>query len=375
MLPKRMKKRIILFGGSFDPIHNGHLKVAETALKALKADRVIFVLSKNPQYKKVSDTVNRLNMLKLAIQGHKQFVIDEYELHCDEQYTYSINTVKHFLKVFPKEQYELFFLIGFDEVNFLNQWHEIDTLANLIQFVAVARPGYPKNHELLQKYHVKVLSDMNYNLSSTSIREFLSFDMPKSVIDYLIEHELYFVKTIKPYYTSERYKHVVSVANLAYDIAKSNHKDPCLAYLAGYLHDIGKTSTDKRLENMTNAKFGKYFKGGVVSANVMHQFTGALILENYFHIHNKMIIEAVRYHTTGKTHMCWLSKIIYAADKLDPLRPYDSSDMIRRMKNNYKEGFVYVLRENKKVIERMHPGVSEDNKLSIDCFNYYLKGE
>jgi nicotinate-nucleotide adenylyltransferase len=370
-----MRKKIILFGGSFDPIHNGHLKVAQTALDALNADRVIFVLSKNPQYKKVSDMENRLNMLKLAIRGREKFFIDEYELTCDEQYTYSINTVKHFLQVFPKEEYELFFLIGFDEVNFLNKWHEIDELAKLIQFVAVARPGYPKNHELLQKYHVEVLSDMNYNLSSTSIREFLSFDMPKPVIDYLIEHELYFVKTIKPYYDSQRYKHAISVANLAYDIALANGKDPCAAYLAGYLHDIGKTSTDKELENITNAKFGKYFKGNVVPDTVMHQFTGALILENYFHLQDKMIIEAVRYHTTGKKHMGWLAKIIYAADKLDPLRPYDSSDMIRRMKSDYKSGFVYVLSENKKIIEKMHPGAIEDNELSLQCFNYYLKGE
>ncbi|MFA6796260.1 MAG: nicotinate (nicotinamide) nucleotide adenylyltransferase [Bacilli bacterium] len=370
-----MRQKIILFGGSFDPIHNGHLKVAQTALEALKADKVIFVLSKNPQYKKVSDMTNRLNMLKLAISGREKFVIDEYELKCDEQYTYSINTVKHFLKVYPRDKYELFFLIGFDEVNFLNKWHEIDELSNLIQFVAVARPGYPKNHELIKKYNVKVISDMSYNLSSTSIRSFISFDMPKPVIDYLIEHELYFVKMVKPYYSSERYKHAVSVANLAYDIALANKKDPGLAYLAGYLHDIGKASTDKELEKASNDKYGKFFKGGIIPPTVMHQFTGALILENYFNIRDKMLIEAVRYHTSGKKHMCWLSKIIYAADKLDPLRPYDSSDMIRRMKKDYKSGFVYVLRENKKIIEKMHPGAVENNLLSIQCFDYYLKGE
>lgn len=368
-----MKEKIILFGGSFDPIHNGHLKVAQTAKEALRADKVIFVLSKNPQYKKVSDAFNRLNMLKLALKERDNFYIDEYELNCQEQYTYSINTVKHFLKVYPKEKYELYFLIGFDEVNFLNKWHEIEELAKLIQFVAVARPGYPKNHELIKKYNVKVIFDMNYNLSSTSIREFISFDMPKKVIDYLIEHELYFVKSIKPYYEKERYKHAISVANLAYDIAESNNKDPGLAYLAGYLHDIGKASTDRELEKISNAKYGKFFKGNIIPEKVMHQFTGALILENYFHITDKMIIEAVRYHTSGKKHMCWLAKIIYAADKLDPLRPYDSSDMIRRMKENYKTGFVYVLRENKKVVERMNPGAIKNNSLSIDCFNYYLK--
>ena len=368
-----MKKKIILFGGSFDPIHNGHLKVAEVAYKELKADEVIFVLSKNPQYKEVSDTKNRLNMLNLAIEGKENFSISEYELECEGQYTYSINTVKHFLKVYPKENYELFFLIGFDEVNFLNKWHEIDELARLIQFVAVARPGYPKNHELIKKYNVKVVSLLNYNLSSTSIRGFLSFDMPKPVIDYLISHELYFVKTIKPYYTAQRYKHAVSVANLAYDIALANNKDPCIAYLAGYLHDIGKTSHNSELEHETNLKYGRYFKGQKVPATVMHQFTGALILEKYFHIQYKMIVEAVRYHTTGKKRMSWLAKIIYAADKLDPLRPYDSSDMIRRMKEDYKTGFVYVLAENKKVIEKMHPGEIQNNTLSLECFDYYLK--
>ncbi len=78
-------------------------------------------------------------------------------------------------------------------------------------------------------------------------------------------------------------------------------------------------------------------------------------------------------HCTGKKNMNTIDKIIYAADKIDPLRGYDSSDMIIEMKNNYEEGFKYVLTENYKFIENKNgQDESSRNKMSEECFKYYL---
>ncbi|MCF0118041.1 MAG: nicotinate (nicotinamide) nucleotide adenylyltransferase, partial [Bacilli bacterium] len=135
-------KKVILFGGTFDPIHNGHLAIADTALKQLDADNVIFVLARAPRWKQPNvETKDRLEMLKLAIQDNPSFTFSTYEIDNEEEVNYSYNTALHFVNESKNKNEEIkyYWLIGEDQVDQLDKWYEIDKLSSIVQFVYYGR--------------------------------------------------------------------------------------------------------------------------------------------------------------------------------------------------------------------------------------------
>ena len=172
---------------------------------------------------------------------------------------------------------------------------------------------------------------------------------------------------ISAYYDLKRLKHCISVAELCYQIADNSAKvSPEDAYMAGLLHDIGKSCEDKK--TIMEKFFSRYANLPEFSH---HQFVGRYIAENVFGITNKDILEAIEFHATGNSKMSLLAKIVYAADKIDPSRGYNSKVMISKMMSDPEKGFKYVLGENKKYLEQT--GKSIDNPLTSKCFKDYLK--
>ena len=150
-------KKILIYGGSFDPIHNGHIKVAQRVKTALGIDKVVFELASSPRWKSPSvDSKHRLNMLKMAIEPYKDFEYDLFEYNSKEEINYSYHTALYFKKKYP--ECELFMLIGYDQVNKLHDWYEIDKLSELVNIVAYNR----KEEEVLSTKNIK-----KYNLSIT----------------------------------------------------------------------------------------------------------------------------------------------------------------------------------------------------------------
>ena len=205
--------------------------------------------------------------------------------------------------------------------------------------------------------------------SSTDIRELHSLDVPKMVIDYIIEHELYFVKKIKSYLTIKRYLHSVSVANLAYEIAKSNNQKDCSRYfIAGILHDIGKYIAKEQENKIMEEHFPQYKD---FPSPVIHQFTGSYLAETVFGTSDKEIIEAIEFHTTGHPGLSRLAKVIYASDKIEPTRGFDSTELIEAMKVNIEKGFITVLSANKDYY--IEHNVPYDNFLTKATMDEFLK--
>ena len=102
-----------------------------------------------------------------------------------------------------------------------------------------------------------------------------------------------------------------------------------------------------------------------------HQFVGAYIAKEEFGINDSYILNAIKYHATGRKHMTNLEKIIFASDKIEPTRPYDSSKLIEAMKNNYETGFIEVLKHNRDFL--LDQGKNISNPLTDECLEYYLK--
>lgn len=169
----------------------------------------------------------------------------------------------------------------------------------------------------------------------------------------------------------KRVEHSKSVANLCYKIALANKLNNSISFfIAGLLHDLAK-GLDK---DLMKSYMVKYFKEYLdMPKYAYHQFVATILVKELFNIDDAEILDAIEYHCTGKKDMSPLGKIVYASDKVDPLRGYDSSDMIKSLLSNYEDGFIYVLRENRDFIfKKINEKHSVDNWLTEECFKEYL---
>lgn len=334
-------KRVILFGGSFDPIHKEHIKIASEASKILDAD-VWFLLAKNPRWKSdVTSESDRFNMLSLALKRYKRFSICDIELKSDKDTTYTIDTVYKLKNNYPDTDF--CYLIGADQVNKLHDWKDIDELKDLVQFVCAYRKNYEINRENIENYNVLMLDIKGDSTSSTLVRKNLSDNVPKVVLNYINKYKLYLKEDLKELLSERRYIHSVAVANLAKEIAKANKLDERKAYIAGLIHDCSKEIGDKKELSLMK----KYAKNHLSEdKNIYHQYTARYIAQEELNIEDEDILDAITYHTTGKDKMSDLAKIIYIADKTEPNRGYDASFFINKAKENLDIGFAYLYLEN-----------------------------
>jgi nicotinate-nucleotide adenylyltransferase len=186
--------RICLFGGTFDPIHQAHLQIAEEAQKKLVLDRVLFVPAANPPHKQVSGVTpykHRARMVELAVESHAGF--EASYLEESEDVSYSINTVRRLLPTLPPGT-KLFFLIGSDAFDEIETWREWRELVRLVEFIVVSRPG--TGHRAIEGARAHELKDVALPVSSTEIRERLARreptpELPAQVRAYIDEHGLY----------------------------------------------------------------------------------------------------------------------------------------------------------------------------------------
>jgi nicotinate-nucleotide adenylyltransferase len=184
-------KKIGIYGGTFDPIHHGHLILSRQACEELKLDQLIFVPAALSPFKKDPAQASgdlRLSMLRAAIQGQEDFIADDCELKRRPP-SYSIDTVLHIRERDPNA--ELFWLIGADNVNGLNKWHRFDALAKLVQFVVLDRGQAEKTA------HDYPIVRRNIDISSTDIRNRVAcgrsirYLVPQAVEEIIRREKLY----------------------------------------------------------------------------------------------------------------------------------------------------------------------------------------
>jgi len=182
--------RIGIYGGTFNPVHHGHLILARQALEEFKLDRLIFVPAAESPFKIQNHTApagDRLAMLRLAIAGEDRFSVDPLEIERGG-ISYSIDTVKMFRSRDPEA--ELFFLVGEDNADRLTEWHRFEELKKLVCFVVLSRSEDFESSE----YPVV---QRRIEISSTEIRnrvakqESITYLVPESVKRYIEQHQLY----------------------------------------------------------------------------------------------------------------------------------------------------------------------------------------
>ncbi len=190
--------KIGLLGGSFDPVHFGHLLAAQDAYEQHHLDRLIFVPAAQAPLKPndvQSSATDRLAMLSSAIEWDRRFEISDVEL-LRGGVSYTIDSARHFRALYPHDQ--LYWIIGGDQLPKLHLWREIGELAKLVEFIFLERPGFPlKATPDIPGLRLHRCDGHLLAISSTELRErtrrglSLDYFVPHKAIVYIRQHDLY----------------------------------------------------------------------------------------------------------------------------------------------------------------------------------------
>ena len=373
--------KIGIFGGTFNPVHNEHVNIAKNAVEELNLDTLYVMptfISPHKSSVPASET-DRLNMLKLAFRGTDKIKVSDYEiLKGGKSYTYL--TVEHF-----KEKYdcELYFICGGDMLVDFKTWKNPDRILNACNLAVFDRKDfnvdYPSERTYFSDTFNKSFIKLNYigkEDSSTKIRIYSSFGLditaftPKNVAEYIKENNLYkpdtYTEFAKDNLTEKRLIHTANVVVTALSMAKRNNLDPEKVRISATLHDCAKYLDYK--------KYPGFVMDGELKAPVVHAFLGAYIAENVLKITDSEIIDAIKYHTSGRPEMSDLEKLIFVADMVCEDRDYEGVEKLRYYFNNYdlntcfkeclKEEMIHL--KNKK---------TDIYNLTLSAYNYYIEGK
>ena len=188
--------KIGLLGGTFNPIHTGHLVLGQECWHKLGLDKVVFVPAYLPPHKEVEGGVSaadRLNMVRLALEGNGKFEISTYEIDKGGA-SYTVDTLRHFRGIYG-EKAQLFFLTGADSAESLSMWKDPDEILSLATFVIASRPGWGEE----SPYHDRVtrIAMPQIEISSSDVRrriaekEPIDYIVPAAVVSYIRNKGLY----------------------------------------------------------------------------------------------------------------------------------------------------------------------------------------
>lgn len=186
--------KIGILGGTFNPIHLGHLILAEEAREKLSLDKLIFVPTCIPPHKESSDValaLDRYKMLRLAVRSNKYFAVSDIEIKRKGP-SFTIDTLRALKKVYAQE--ELYFITGSDLLNYLDDWKDLCEVIEMVKFIVATRPGYPL--EKIPAY-IKTVAIRAVDISAFEIRSCIKenksfrYLVPEAVFDYINKNRLY----------------------------------------------------------------------------------------------------------------------------------------------------------------------------------------
>ncbi len=196
-------RKIGLFGGSFNPVHKGHINLAVSIKEQLGLDKVIFIPSGEAPHKSSSEYANaadRLEMCQLAVSEYPFFEVSDFEINRQGK-SYSIYTVKHFKELYPDDR--LYLMVGSDMLLYFDKWYEYEEILKNVTLTAVSREGtdfevLEQTAEKLRKYgEIIIVNNRAFPVSSTFLRKMIknnedtSCYLHEKVVKYIMLEKLY----------------------------------------------------------------------------------------------------------------------------------------------------------------------------------------
>lgn len=365
--------RIGLYGGSFDPIHNGHLSIVRGALRSGAVDLVMVIpTARNPfkRGKVLSAAPYRYYMVKETIEAEindPRVLVSDAEFFT-EGISYTVNTL-HYLTEKNKireiltnngieeekaaEDHTYFWLCGSDILPMFDKWYKANEIISMVSLLVASRPGdgididdekirlnKAFGHEVpLLKFDIEGVEASSSDIKRSGDDK----EIPETAREFIKEHALYnfkdvweavddetankfldFAIELYPILRRKRLLHTLNTGLLSAHLALIHGADVNKALIAGELHDCAKELPEDEQRRLAQARCGDLF----TDFKLLHSPAGATMAKERFGIEDEEILNAITYHTTGRGDMPTLDRIVYLADKIEPSRTYaDLSEM------------------------------------------------
>ena len=380
--------RIGIFGGTFNPPHKGHKRMALEMMRAASLDKILIIPTFTPPHKtapELAGTEDRMKMCELLF-SEDCFEVSDLEIKREGK-SYTVDTVTELKKIYPDD--ELYLIMGSDMLLCFHRWYRYEDILSVSKIVATTRQGDISTFEL-KKYSREVLGKETliidsepFECSSTQVRDILlsggdaSYALPEKVLSYIKEKAIYtdrytaLRQLLRQKLDDYRYIHSLGVADSAGDLAKIYGADEEKAYFAGLLHDIAKNMPKEEQLALMEKGGIKLTEEEKNNPALWHAMAGECYLRCEMGITDIEILGSVRYHTTGKKGMTLLEKIIYVADYISAERNYPDVDVMRDLSMNHSlekaslYSLIYTFNKQTKLQGIIHPD-------SVEYYNELL---
>lgn len=348
-------ERIGIYGGTFNPPHIGHMRAAAHGVRTLELDRLLLIPDSVAPHKELPEdsatAQQRLDMLALSAKGLERASVSDMELKREGK-SYTVDTVTQLRRENPKA--ELVLMMGTDMFLSFLSWKKPEKIMAQAS-LAVFYRGEKKERSAIdeQKARLEAMGAKVYlvenpvtAISSTDLRRMLVFKcadpfLCPGVPEYIRQQGLYgtardyrglpmeeLEQVVTSLLNPNRVAHVLGCRDTAVKLAKHWGADVTDAARAGILHDITK-ALDGPLQLTLCDEYGILLsKFSQENPKTLHALTGSLVAEQIFG-ENEAVVEAIRYHTTGRANMALLEKIIYVADYMEPCRDFSGVEDLR----------------------------------------------
>lgn len=390
------EKIIGLYGGSFDPVHKGHIRVARAFIRRFSPEKLLIMPCRIPPHKTKSECAcadMRLRMLKAAFENDEKAEVSDFELK-KPGVSYTVETLRELKRIYPGHRIML--IVGTDMYLSLRDWKNADEIFSLCEPCVYAR-GSKKRETAV--YAQGILRDFGVqthfikgrltNVSSTGLREKLASD---KCVDSLIPRGVKRIIDETGVYRSEQYRlavyrelsersvekkrfdHILRVEQAAIRLAEHYGVDVFKARAAALLHDVTKRKTLDEQLNLAS-EFDIIEGSGFTQApKVAHAFTAAAFAEHRLSVTDADIVNAVRFHTTGRAGMSTLEKLIFLADGIEDGRDFKGVEELREAAfESLDKAMLISLEATKTKIEKsgayLHPYTAE----AIEYFEGIVK--
>ena len=343
-----------ILGGTFNPIHTGHIRLARYVRENLRLDQVLIIPDRIPPHKEADGLLPgkaRLELCRIACGPYPELEVSDMELK-REGPSYTVDTLTALKEQFPGAEFTL--IVGSDMFLTIDTWKNSGEIFKLARICTGAREKADilrleeKKRELERLGASCVLLDLPvFQVSSTQLRraaalgadeDYLSAWMPEAAARTVLERGYYqsgepeqdpeclrFVPLLKDRLSPRRLFHCRCVADMSQEMAERffpGRVDPKRARLAGLLHDICREEPGEAQLALIRREGLEWDPTLFETPSVWHGFAGAVLLKERFGILDEELLNAIRYHTTGRKDMSPLEKIVFLADAVSIDRLY-----------------------------------------------------
>ena len=372
-------ERIAIFGGTFNPVHVEHIKIVESAINELNLDGIFVMPTFLSPHKTLipAKETERLNMLKLAFSGISKVEVCDYEIK-KGGVSFTYQTAEEFRNLYPDAQ--IFWIVGGDMLVDFKTWRYPERILSAVDLAVFNREDIQVDYEKESEYFVKRFSKnfvkLKYNgktCSSTKIRVYSAFNLsldglaPKVVGDYIKENGLYkgdkYTEYILKNLPEKRIRHTANVVLSALSKAKELGLPQEKVMIAATLHDMAKYKNASDYPNFSLPQG--------VPKPVEHAFLGAYLAKTELGITDEEILDAIRFHTSGKANMTKLAKLIFTADMVEEDRDYQGVNELREyFKGDLDECFRKCLEEEIIHLVNKKQYIYAE---TLSAYDYYVK--